>query len=198
MRPPIPAPPANRERRETLLGQRATVAWLTGLSGAGKTTLADGLAASLLARRRLAVVLDGDRVRSGLSSDLGFSERDRAENVRRVAEVAAFGVDAGLIVIVALVSPLVAMRTAARQRIGDADFHEIYVRCPIEICAQRDPKGLYALARQGKIQQLTGVDCPYDAPANPDLLIDTSSQRVEEAVEELTRAVLCWSQRSSS
>jgi adenylylsulfate kinase len=157
------------------------VIWMTGLPGAGKSTIAGALHGALLGAGVKAVVLDGDTLREGLCSDLGFSDLDRIENVRRIAHVARLFQQAGHVVVVATISPLVAQRTLARSIIGDG-FLETYISTSPELCAQRDPKGMYAQARSGKIAGFTGVSSPYEVPANPDLIIDTERYRVESAV----------------
>jgi adenylylsulfate kinase len=168
-----------------LLGQRATVAWLTGLSGAGKSTLARAVERALHDAGRYCVVLDGDEIRCGLNRGLGFTDEDRAENIRRIAEVARILVDAGAIVIVAVISPGRAMRQSAREIVGGGDFMEVYVRCPLEVCRERDVKGLYAQADAGRVGQLTGVSAPYEAPESPALVLDTSKTTVEESARVL-------------
>lgn len=162
------------------------VLWLTGLPGAGKTTLAQALAVRLRGRGTAAVVLDGDRLRTGLNRDLGFSERDRFENVRRTAEVAALFVEAGIVAIVAMISPHAAMRELARATIGDA-FREVYVSTPVDVCAARDPKGLYAKAYRGELPEFTGVSSPYDAPTDAALVLDTASRSIGACVDALLR-----------
>jgi bifunctional enzyme CysN/CysC len=148
--------------------------WLTGLSGSGKSTVAAACEARLVAFGRPSYVLDGDNVRHGLNGDLGFSAEDRAENVRRVGHVARLMADAGLVVLVPLISPFRADRDAARARHAEADlpFHEVFVDTPIELCEQRDPKGLYAKARAGELTGFTGIDDPYEAPLAPDLVVE--------------------------
>lgn len=176
--------------REALLGQQPLTVWLTGLSGAGKSTLATSLERVLVDAGRAVYVLDGDNVRHGLNSDLGFSPEDRQENIRRVSEVAKLMNDAGLIVITAFISPYRADRAAARRIIGDARFVEIYLSTPLSVCEQRDPKGFYRRAREGCFAQFTGIDAPYEDPASPDLAIDTSIKSLSEcitAVMELVR-----------
>ncbi|MBN3791677.1 adenylyl-sulfate kinase [Burkholderia sp. Ac-20353] len=175
--------------RANALAEAATsggVLWLTGLSGAGKTTLAQALAACLRRRGTPTMVLDGDRLRNGLNRDLGFSERDRFENVRRTAEVAALFVEAGFVVIVAMISPLAAMREQARAAIGDA-FRDVYVSAPVEVCAARDPKGLYAKAYRGELPEFTGVSSPYEPPTDAGLVLDTASCGIDACVDALLR-----------
>jgi adenylylsulfate kinase len=157
------------------------VIWMTGLPGAGKTTIAQALNTALLEQSTKVVVLDGDTLREGLCSDLGFSDLDRLENVRRIAHVARLFQQMGHVVLVATISPLAAQRELARGIIG-AGFLETFISASAELCSQRDPKGMYAQARLGKIAQFTGVSSAYEVPANPDLVIETSRCRVESAV----------------
>ena len=178
----------DRAARQRLKGQRARVLWLTGLPGAGKSTIADALERRLHAMGLHTYVLDGDNVRSGLNKDLGFTPQDRAENVRRVAEAARLLLDAGLIVIVALVSPFRADRAAARGLFKPGDFVEVWVDTPGEVCALRDPKGLYAKARAGTLPNLTGVGQAYEPPERPDLVVDGTAP-IDEAIELLTARV---------
>jgi len=161
--------------------------WLTGLPGAGKTTLASALEQRLRDQGRPTCVLDGDSLRTGLCRDLGFSEADRIENIRRVAEVARLMVDAGLTVMVALVSPFRAQRRLARQLLSDGEFIEVFVDTPLAECERRDPKGMYARARGGKLKDFTGIDSPYERPENPEVRIDTSVTSVEASVELVLR-----------
>ncbi len=159
--------------------------WLTGLPGAGKTTLAQQLASTLREQSTTVCVLDGDALRSGVCSDLGFSCEDRAENVRRTAHLAALLNSQGLHVAVAMISPSAAARQTARQIVGEDRFKEIHVSTPLEVCRARDPKGLYARSAAGKISDLTGAQAPYDVPQAPHLRIDTSSTRLPEAVSQM-------------
>ena len=161
--------------RATRLGQQPTVLWLTGLSGAGKSTLANLVEAELHARGHLTYLLDGDNVRHGLNSDLGFTDADRVENVRRVAEVARLMVDGGLIVIVSFISPFRAERTMARSLFAEGEFFEVHVDTPLAVAEERDPKGLYAKARRGELVNFTGIDSPYEPPERPEIRIDTSN-----------------------
>lgn len=174
------------EMREALLGQKGAVLWLTGLSGSGKSTLARAVEKTLVEKGHLAYVLDGDNIRHGLNRDLGFSPEERAENIRRVGEVAKLFADAGVIVITAFISPYRADRAAARKIQGER-FLEIFVDAPLEVCESRDPKGLYRKARAGEITDFTGLDAPYEPPEEPDLTIDTTKQSVEAAVEAILK-----------
>ncbi len=174
-----------RPDRERLLGQRGCVAWLTGLSGSGKSTLAHALERSLLAEGRLVYVLDGDNLRHGLCSDLGFSSQDRTENIRRAGEVAALLADTGAIVLCSFISPYRADRERVRKTAGDGRFLEIHVAASVAVCEQRDPKGLYKKARQGLIPEFTGIDAPYEEPLQPDLRVDTSGLGIEEAAQTI-------------
>jgi adenylylsulfate kinase len=177
----------NRFDRERLLGQRACVLWLTGLSGSGKSTIARALEESLVAERRLVYVLDGDNIRHGLSGDLGFSDEDRQENIRRIGEVAALFVDAGLIVVTAFISPFRADRQRVREIVGEERFLEVFVDASVDVCEQRDPKGLYRKARAGEISDFTGISSPYEPPEHPALVLDTASAGVGECVALLVR-----------
>ncbi|MGL4598229.1 MAG: adenylyl-sulfate kinase [Bacteroidia bacterium] len=174
-----------RDAREQLIGQRGCVIWLTGLSGSGKSTLAAGLQQELHAQHKLAYILDGDNLRAGINANLGFSEEDRFENIRRVAEIAKLFVDAGLVVICSFVSPTNSLRQLARQVIGENDFYEIYVQASLEVCEKRDVKGLYAKARRGELKNFTGIDAPFDVPRNPVLVIDTAGQTPAASINEL-------------
>ncbi len=177
------------DRRAGLMQQRPRCIWLTGLSGSGKSSIANLLDKRLHFAGRHTFVLDGDNVRHGLNRDLGFSEADRAENIRRVAEVARLMVDAGLIVIVAFISPARAERRMARELFAAGDFVEVFVDTPLEECERRDPKGLYAKARRGALPNFTGIDSPYEAPENPDLHVVTTARSVEECVEQVFDAL---------
>ena len=167
--------------------QKPAVIWFTGLSGAGKSTVANALEQALVQRGHHSYLLDGDNVRHGLNRDLNFSEADRNENIRRIGEVAALFVDAGLIVVTAFISPFRADRNRIRERIGDAQFIEIYISTPLVECEKRDPKGLYVKARAGRIREFTGIDSPYEPPLAPHMAIDTSKVSVTDAVEQIIR-----------
>ncbi|GGI97889.1 putative adenylyl-sulfate kinase [Alicyclobacillus cellulosilyticus] len=173
----------SREMRERLAGHRGLCLWLTGMSGAGKSTLANAVEYRLYEMGVRTYLLDGDNIRHGLSRDLGFSERDRAENVRRVAEVARLFVDAGVVVLTALISPYRADREAARALFAPGRFIEVYVRCPLPVCEQRDPKGLYKKARAGLIPNFTGISAPYEPPAHPELVVDTAAWDIGKCVD---------------
>jgi adenylylsulfate kinase len=166
-----------------MMGQSGAVIWFTGLSGSGKTTLAKALEKALIERGRPAFLLDGDSLRQGLCSDLGYSAADRAENIRRAAAVASLMADAGLICITAFISPQRATRDAARALIGADRFFEIHVCTPLEVCEKRDTKGLYKRARAGDVADFTGVSAPYEAPERPDAAIDTSVTDTSTAVQ---------------
>jgi adenylyl-sulfate kinase len=172
------------------LGQRGLVVWLTGLSGSGKSTIAVEVERSLVAMGRTVYRLDGDNIRHGLNGDLGFSDEDRNENIRRITEVAALFLDAGLITLVCFIAPFRAMRQFARERIGSADFLEVYIRAGIETCRRRDPKGLYRKALAGEIRDFTGIDSPYEEPEDADIILDTESCGVDELAGELTDIIL--------
>ena len=165
-------------------GHKGGVLWLTGLSGSGKTTLALELERGLHEKGRLAYVLDGDNVRQGLSADLGFSPEERAENIRRIGEVAALFADAGHIVITAFISPYRRDRRQARRAAVDP-FHLVHLSAPLEVCEKRDPRGLYKKARLGEIADFTGVSAPYEAPERPDLVINTAGLSVDESLTRL-------------
>lgn len=175
-----------REQRESIRGHRGVALWLTGLSGSGKSTLARALESALAARGVAPYVLDGDNLRHGLCSDLGFSPDERRENVRRVGEVAKLFVDAGVLVLCAFVSPYRADRDRLRASMSSEapdDFVEVYVKASIETCRARDPKGLYLKSAAGEITDMTGVTAPYEAPENPALVIDTERQELSASVE---------------
>ncbi len=178
-----------RSHRNQLLGHRSVVIWLTGLSGSGKTSVAHGVEENLIKRGVHVYVLDGDNLRHGLCSDLGFTEEDREENIRRVGELARLLVDAGLVVITAFISPFRRDRDRARALFAKGDFLEVYLKCDLETCEQRDSKGLYRKARAGEIADFTGVDSPYEEPLEPELVLDTATLSLHEAVDQ-TAALL--------
>ncbi|MEM8550215.1 MAG: adenylyl-sulfate kinase [Verrucomicrobiota bacterium] len=175
----------SRAERQERLGQRSHVFWLYGLSGSGKSTLAIALEKSLFAQGKFVQVLDGDNIRSGLNSNLGFSDEDRAENIRRIAHVAKLYADSGVIVITSFITPKQELRSLAREIVGAEDFSEVYVKASFETCAERDPKGLYAKVKAGEVKQFTGKDSGFEEPTAPDLLIDTENEGVEQSLESL-------------
>ena len=174
-----------RDDYEQRLGQRGKVLWLTGLSGSGKSTLAIQLERKLFEAGFLSKVLDGDNIRTGINNNLGFSEAERMENIRRISEVARLFLDTGIICINAFISPKRAMRDMARSIVGPGDFIEIYVNAPLDICESRDVKGLYQKARQGMIKGFTGIDDPYEPPFAPDLEIRTDLVELEDGVDQI-------------
>ncbi len=178
-----------REDRETLTKQSAKVIWMCGLSGSGKSTLATALEKRLFAASHLVYVLDGDNIRTGLNAGLGFSEEDRKENIRRIAEVSKLFVDAGVISINSFITPNAALRKMAREIIGKENLVEVYVKASFETCRKRDVKGLYAKADQGQVPQFTGRDSSFEEPTDSDLIIDTELQTVEESLDVLYRFV---------
>lgn len=178
-------PPAiTRQQREHQLGQTACTIWMSGLSGAGKSTIANALEQRLYEMGKKTMLLDGDNIRMGLNQNLGFSEEDRVENIRRIAEVAKLLNDAGLIVITAFISPYRADRRRARGIIGDG-FCEVYVSTSMEECEKRDVKGLYQAARKGLVSDFTGITSPYEVPENPDVIVDTTGREIEECVDQI-------------
>ncbi|MDD4297430.1 MAG: adenylyl-sulfate kinase [Ruminiclostridium sp.] len=179
--------------RFEILGQKGFVVWLTGLSASGKSTIAVEAEKKLANMGKSVYRLDGDNIRFGLNSDLGFSETDRFENIRRIAEVCALFQDAGLIVIASFISPLSCMRQIAREKAGN-NFVEVYVKASVEACAKRDPKGLYEKALKGDIENFTGVSAPYEEPENPELILDTEKDSIEDCVKQLIEEILKRSQ----
>jgi adenylylsulfate kinase len=179
--------PIDRTDRSKIKSQIPVTIWLTGLSGAGKSTLANALEVALIAQGHHTFVLDGDNLRAGLCRDLGFTVKDRKENIRRASEVAKLLLDAGLIVIAAFISPVAADRQTARDAIGSEHFIEVYVDATLDVCERRDTKGLYQAARSGAIQDFTGIHSPYEPPEQPDITVDTSLLSPEAAVELVLR-----------
>ena len=177
----------SRADRQERLGQRGVTVWLTGLSGSGKSTVAVAAERALVDRGKVAYVLDGDNVRHGLNSNLGFSPEDRTENIRRIGEVAKLFTDAGLIVFSSFISPYRSDRDQVREKMEDGDFVEVYVAASVETSEGRDVKGLYEKARKGEIPEFTGISAPYEEPAKPEVVLDTNTQTVEESVTELIR-----------
>ena len=174
-----------RAHREKLLDQRGALLWLTGLSGSGKCSVAFRVEHALIERGCVAYVLDGENVRHGLNSNLGFSPEDRTENIRRIGEVAKLFTDAGAIVFSSFISPYRADRDAVREIMAEGDFVEVYVSASLEVCESRDVKGLYAKARKGEIPEFTGISAPYEEPSKPELIVDTGEQTLEQSVAAL-------------
>ena len=180
----------SRQDKEELLKQHSVMIWFTGLSGSGKSTIAIALERELHKRGLLCRILDGDNIRSGINNNLGFTEADRIENIRRIAEVSKLFVDTGIITIAAFISPSNDIREMAANIIGKDDFLEVYVSTPSEECERRDVKGLYAKARRGEIKNFTGISAPFEAPAHPALTLDTSALSLEESVNKLLELIL--------
>ncbi|MCD4709560.1 MAG: adenylyl-sulfate kinase [Bacteroidales bacterium] len=180
----------DRKVKEEILRQSAKVIWFTGLSGSGKTTLASNLEKELFFRRFFCQVLDGDNIRAGINNNLGFSKEDRLENIRRIAEVSRLLINTGMITICSFISPTEEIRKMARSIIGEKDFIEIFLNPPMEVCEQRDTKGLYKKARAGEIKDFTGISSPFEAPKHPDLEIDTSVTSIKDSVELIFNTVI--------
>ena len=180
----------DRAARADQRGHRSAILWFTGLSGAGKSTLANAVNQALFERGLATYVLDGDNVRHGLCKDLGFSDADREENIRRIGEVAKLFLDSGVIVLTAFVSPFRADRDKARSLVEDGDFIEVFCSADLGVCEERDTKGLYAKARAGEIKEFTGISSPYEAPEAPELSVDTGSAALEACVEQVVNALI--------
>ncbi|MCL5039664.1 MAG: adenylyl-sulfate kinase [Firmicutes bacterium] len=174
-----------KEQRQKLNGHKSFIVWFTGLSGSGKSTIANALEQRLHQMGLRTYLLDGDNIRHGLNADLGFSPEDRRENIRRIGEVAKLFVDAGVIVITAFISPYRADRQMVREMVAPGEFIEVYVKCPLELCERRDPKGLYKKARRGEITDFTGVSAPYEEPEKPEVVVESDRESVEEGVEKI-------------
>ncbi|EDM43224.1 hypothetical protein SCB49_12134 [unidentified eubacterium SCB49] len=174
----------NNERSQ-LKGHRSLMIWFTGLSGSGKSTIANALEIALFKRNIHTYILDGDNVRGGLNKNLTFAPDDRTENIRRIAEVGKLMIDAGLVVLSAFVSPYLKDREEVRKTVGDHNFIEVYINTPIEECEKRDVKGLYAKARNGEIKDFTGISAPYEAPVNPEIELNTKELTIEESVDKI-------------
>lgn len=175
--------PVTKKDRQNLHNHKSAILWFTGLSGAGKSTLAGAVERKLFEMGVHTYLLDGDNVRHGLNKDLGFTDKDRTENIRRIAEVAKLFVDAGAIVLTAFISPFRADRKLARDLVEQGEFLEIFTECPLNVCEERDPKGMYKKARQGIIKQFTGIDSPYEAPEAAELSVKTNELTIEQSVE---------------
>jgi adenylylsulfate kinase len=177
------------EQRQVLLNQKAKLIWFTGLSGSGKSTLAVQLEAQLYSSGFKTYLLDGDNIRTGLNRDLTFTDEGRVENIRRIGEVAKLFLDAGIVVLSAFISPFHADRDQVRKIVGPENFIEVFVNAPIEVCEQRDVKGLYKKARAGEVTNFTGIDSPYEIPTNPDVVIHTHQNSIEESLNRLLQVV---------
>ena len=180
----------SREDKEQLLGQRGVMVWFTGLSGSGKSTVAMSVERELHKRGILCRILDGDNIRSGINNNLGFSQEDRTENIRRIAEIGKLFVHTGIVTLACFVSPTRDIREMARDIIGSDDFKEVYVSTPLQECERRDVKGLYARARKGEVKDFTGISAPFEAPAHPALSIDTSRLTLEESTMAVVQMIL--------
>lgn len=178
-----------RKDKEKLLKQKGIVIWFTGLSGSGKTTIAVALEQKLAKKGLLTQVLDGDNVRGGINNNLGFSGKDRTENIRRIAEVAKLFLNCGVITICCFVSPIAAMREMAKQIIGENDFVEVFVNTPLAVCEERDTKGLYAKARKGEIKDFTGINTPFEPPADPGVEVKTEKMSVNDCVKKIMKKI---------
>lgn len=178
-----------RKEREKLNGHRSCVVWFTGLSGSGKSTLAGAVEEQLAARGIHTYLLDGDNIRHGLNSNVDFSEAGRKENIRRIGEVAKLFADAGIVTLTAFISPFREDRNMVRKLMNDRDFIEVFVNCPLEVCEQRDTKGLYKKARAGEISDFTGINSPYESPLNPEIEVNTQQQSIEQSVSHIVNYV---------
>ena len=191
---PISEQMMSRAEKEALLCQRGVMVWFTGLSGSGKSTIAMGVERELHKRGILCRILDGDNIRAGINSNLGFSSEDRMENIRRIAEIGKLFVQTGVVTLACFVSPTNDMRRLARDIIGEQDFKEVYVSTPLEECERRDVKGLYARARKGDVKDFTGISAPFETPENPTLEVDTSCLSLEESVKRVLDMVVSCSE----
>ncbi|MDG1278227.1 MAG: adenylyl-sulfate kinase [Algoriphagus sp.] len=180
----------SQEDRSRRLNQRSKLIWFTGLSGSGKSTLANAVESRLFDQGFLTYLLDGDNIRTGLNKDLGFSDEDRVENIRRIAEVAKLMLDAGMVVLSAFISPFREERVLIAQLVGEDNFIEVFVDCPLEVCEQRDVKGLYQKARHGIIKNFTGIDSPYEPPLRPTVHINSDQEVLQDSVEKITLSIL--------
>lgn len=180
----------SRQDKESLLGQKGIMIWMTGLSGSGKSTIALGVERELHKRGILCRILDGDNIRAGINNNLRFSEEDRRENIRRIAEIGKLFIETGIVTIACFVSPTNELRQMARDIIGKDDFREVYVSTPLEECERRDVKGLYARARRGEVKDFTGISAPFEAPTSPDLCLDTSQMTLKAEVEAVLELIM--------
>lgn len=174
-----------KEKRNCLNKQRSAILWFTGLSGSGKSTVANALEHRLHKLNARTYILDGDNVRHGLNNDLGFNNDDRKENIRRIGEVSKLFIDAGVMVLTSFISPFREDRESVRKIVNETEFIEVYIKCPLEVCEERDVKGLYARARNGEIKHFTGIDSAYEDPENPEIEIDTSKLSIDESIDKI-------------
>ena len=186
-----------RNDKELFLNQRAKVLWFTGLSGSGKSTIAQHLEKKLFSEGFFIQLLDGDNIRTGINNNLGFTIEDRTENIRRISEVSKLFLHAGVICLNSFVSPTIEIRNAAKEIIGQDDFVEVFVNTPLEICEQRDVKGLYKKARAGEIKGFTGIDSPYEAPTSPNIEVKTENQSIEESVDQIYQEIIGHIQKNN-
>ncbi|MGM0876137.1 MAG: adenylyl-sulfate kinase [Bacillota bacterium] len=175
-----------KKDRERLNNHKSMILWFTGLSGSGKSTIANALEKELFNKKIHTYLLDGDNIRFGINKNLGFSSEDRKENIRRIAEIGKLFVAAGVVVLVAAISPFREDRDEVKKIFNDGEFIEVYVKCSVEECEKRDPKGLYKKARTGEIKEFTGITQPYEEPVNPEIIIDTTKQSIKKSVNEIT------------
>ncbi len=176
-----------KEKRNCLNKQRSAILWFTGLSGSGKSSVANALEHRLHKLNARTYILDGDNVRHGLNNDLGFNDEDRKENIRRIGEVSKLFIDAGVLVLTSFISPFRVDRESVRKIVNETEFLEIYIKCPLDVCEQRDVKGLYAKARRGEIKHFTGIDSAYEEPESPEIEIDTSKLSIDESVDRIIK-----------
>ena len=181
---------SSRSQKELFLKQKSIVIWLTGLSGSGKTTISENLSTALFEKGFLIQTLDGDQIRNGLNNNLGFSEEDRTENIRRIAEISKLFINSGIICINSFISPTEKIRLLAKEIIGEKDYFEIYLDTPLEICEKRDVKGLYKAAREGKIKNFTGIGSEYEKPLKSNLIIKTDELSIEKSIEKCLNKIL--------
>lgn len=179
----------SREDRNKLSGHKSFIVWFTGLSGSGKSTLANNIEEKLHKKRIRTYLLDGDNIRLGLNKDLGFNESSRKENIRRIGEVSKLLVDSGAVVLTSFISPFREDRADVRKLMKQGEFIEVFVKCPVEICERRDVKGLYTKARSGEIKNFTGIDSPYEEPLNPEIIIESGNETIDESANKLIKYI---------
>ncbi len=187
---PVFKPAEKRIEKERFLKQQSKVLWLTGLSGAGKSTVALGIEHELAKLGYFVQILDGDNIRDGINNNLGFSLEDRHENIRRISEIAKLFKDGGIITVCCFISPTRNIREMSRKIIGDSDFIEVFLNTPLHVCEERDTKGLYKKARKGELKNFTGIDSPYEAPLNPEISVTTENESIQKSVEQVLNYIL--------